>query len=123
MKQRRIWSALWTPQNRMAIALIGLSVFAFSWVQQSNINLFTKTGLSTTVEALGWAGSLVYMGVLALSVVVSQVPGLPLACAAGAVWGGFLGGVYSVIGGFLAARREAPRSMLQHERRDESRAC
>ena len=67
------------------------------------MNLFTKTGLRQAVTPLGVWGPLVYIGGLALSVVVSQSPGVPMAYAAGTLWGAWIGGLYTIIGGFLGA--------------------
>ncbi|MEO1067657.1 MAG: VTT domain-containing protein [Cyanobacteria bacterium J06638_6] len=68
-----------------------------------DVNFFTKAGLKDAISGFGIWGPLLYILVLALSVVVSQIPGLPMACAAGAVWGTWLGGFYSICGGFIGA--------------------
>jgi uncharacterized membrane protein YdjX (TVP38/TMEM64 family) len=57
--------------------------------------------LKQAIEGTGVWGILAYMGVIALSVVISPIPGAPLTMAAGAVWGAIPAGIYSVIGGFL----------------------
>jgi uncharacterized membrane protein YdjX (TVP38/TMEM64 family) len=96
-------NALLTRQNSLALIVILLSVLAFWQMQRSEINLFTPEGLKHAVTGLGWVGPLVYIGALALAVVVSQIPELPLAMAAGAIWGALPAGIYSIIGGFLGA--------------------
>lgn len=45
----------------------------------------------------------VYMLVMALSIVVSPIPSMPLAATSGALFGPFLGAFYSVIGGTIGA--------------------
>lgn len=87
---------------------IALAVFLFCWLvcwwlQHPEINLFTPAGFKLAVNSLGFAGPLVYMGVLALSVVISPIPSAPLAVVAGAIWGPILAGIYSVIGGFVGS--------------------
>lgn len=61
--------------------------------------LFTPTGLRQAVEHLGHWGPTLYMGVLALSVIISPIPGAPLVVMGGVVWGP-VAGVYSIVGGF-----------------------
>ncbi|MEO1134240.1 MAG: VTT domain-containing protein [Cyanobacteria bacterium J06639_1] len=63
----------------------------------------TLAGLQTAIAHAGVFGPLLYIAVLAVSVVVSFIPGVPLAIAAGAVWGSMLAGIYTVIGGFLGS--------------------
>ncbi len=59
--------------------------------------------MKSWILSLGAWGPLVYIGALALSVVLSQIPGAPLAIVAGTIWSPFWAGVYTVIGGFLGA--------------------
>lgn len=89
-----------TLGNALALALLLLSVGAFVWLQRSHEGLFTEKGFQAFVEGLGPWGPLVYMAMIALSVVVSQLPGVPLTIAAGALWGAVPAGIYSVLGGF-----------------------
>lgn len=46
---------------------------------------------------------IVYMLVMALTIVVSPIPSMPLAATSGALFGPFLGAFYSVIGGTIGA--------------------
>ncbi|PZD74722.1 TVP38/TMEM64 family inner membrane protein YdjZ [Acaryochloris thomasi RCC1774] len=71
------------------------------WGWQSDLEILTPNGLQQAVAQSGAWGPVLYVGVLAISVVVSQIPGVPLALAAGAIWGPLLAGVYSVLGAFL----------------------
>ncbi len=72
------------------------------------------------VQAQGPLGPLVYIGVLAISVLVAPIPNMPIFIAAGLAWGPVLGTVYSLAGmtlGSVAAfwvarwlgRRHLPR--------------
>ena len=93
-----------TLQNALALALLGLTLVGFWWLRtQLGYNVFSAEGFSRFVDALGWGGPLVYIGMVAVAVVVSQIPGVPLTIAAGALWGPLAAGVYSVIGGFLGS--------------------
>jgi uncharacterized membrane protein YdjX (TVP38/TMEM64 family) len=89
-------------QNGLALLLLLLSLLVYRWlVAHEQTNLLTPAGLIQAVRDLGPEGVLIYIGVIALSVVISPIPGAPLTMAAGAVWGMLLAGIYSVIGGFL----------------------
>jgi len=59
--------------------------------------------LTTTIEQAGIWGPLAYIVIIMISVVVSQIPGAPLAIAAGTLWHPILAGLYTVIGGFSGA--------------------
>ncbi len=92
----------WQTLSTLAIPLaIALSLFILQ--QQWEINLFTAEGLQTAVTKVGPWGPLLYVLLLVISVVVSQIPGAGLAIAAGAVWGPLTAGIYTIIGGFLGA--------------------
>jgi len=66
-----------------------------------NNNLVTPAGLQATIQEFSPFSPLIYMGILALSVIISPIPGAPLVVAGGAVWEFPLGGLYSVMGGFV----------------------
>ena len=66
-------------------------------------HLVSPESLSSTVTQAGSWGPLIYIAVIALSVVISQIPGAPLAVVAGALWSPLLAGVYTTIGGFSGA--------------------
>jgi uncharacterized membrane protein YdjX (TVP38/TMEM64 family) len=67
------------------------------------VNVLTPAGFQQAAQQLGWLGPLIYIGLIALSVVISPIPGAPLAVAAGALWGSIPAGIYSVTGGFLGS--------------------
>ncbi|MFP4483902.1 MAG: TVP38/TMEM64 family protein [Spirochaetaceae bacterium] len=66
-------------------------------------DLFDAAGLKAFAADLGWTGPAAYVGILALTVVVSQLPGLPLAVGAGMLWGVLPGFLLSLCGGFLGS--------------------
>lgn len=102
--QRR--QILFNRPNGIALGIFLLCLLICSWLTQPDynqfmVNLFTPDGFEQSVNRLGRWGALIYIGLIALSVVVSPIPGAPLAVIAGALWGTVLAGIYSVIGGFL----------------------
>lgn len=91
-------------QNGIALAVLLLCFLVCWWlVRQPDVNLFTPEYFMRSVKHLGFWGPLVYISILALSVVISPIPSAPLAIVAGAIWGSILAGIYSVIGGFLGS--------------------
>ena len=66
-------------------------------------HLFSEAGLQAITQQFGIAAPLLYILLIIITVVIGTIPGLPLVCAAGMAWGGFLGGLYSIIGGFLGS--------------------
>ncbi len=87
----RMW-----PWVGILLCTVGLGV---GW--HSNLEIFNPVSLQQVISQSGAAGPILYIAVLAISVVVSQIPGVPLALAAGAIWGPLLAGIYSVLGAFL----------------------
>ncbi len=95
---------LWNRQNALALAVFLSCLLFCGWLLvQPDSNLLTPTGLIQVIRAAGFWGLFIYIGVLALSVIISPIPGAPLAIAAGAVWGALPAAIYSVIGGFLGS--------------------
>ncbi|MEL6553158.1 MAG: VTT domain-containing protein [Cyanobacteria bacterium J06621_11] len=66
-------------------------------------HVFSPDVLSVTIAHAGLWGPLLYMVVIALSVVISTIPGAPLAVVAGTLWSPLLAGAYTVLGGFSGA--------------------
>lgn len=91
---------LLTPANLLAVLF--LLVLLALWGLGSRLGYdLSVAGFKTLVVSLGPWGPLAYIFTVAVAVVISQIPGVPLAIAAGALWGPFAAGVYSVVGGFL----------------------
>lgn len=102
MKLRDRLVAFLSPGNLTALALLGACVGLLFWLRSTaGAELFSPEGLTSFVTDLGWRGVLIYICILVISVVLSQIPGVPLAVAAGMIWGPWLGTLYSVAGGFL----------------------
>jgi len=99
-----------TPSRTNWVTGLGVLVVAFLvssglflYANPSLRHLVSPESLSAAVTQAGPWGPLLYMAVIALSVVVSQIPGAPLALVAGALWSPLLAGLYTVIGGFSGA--------------------
>jgi uncharacterized membrane protein YdjX (TVP38/TMEM64 family) len=96
--------AFWNYPNAVALVILFLCLLICVWLSiHPDLSLFTPEKLLQTIRRLGMLGPVAYIGVLALSVVISPVPGAPIAVVAGTIWGSLLAGVYSVIGGFLGS--------------------
>ncbi|MEO0803121.1 MAG: TVP38/TMEM64 family protein [Cyanobacteria bacterium J06642_2] len=68
-----------------------------------DFNWLTVEGMQSAIAQAGIFGPLLYVIALAISVVVSYIPGVPLAIAAGAIWGPMVAGIYTVVGGFIGS--------------------
>jgi uncharacterized membrane protein YdjX (TVP38/TMEM64 family) len=89
------------PKTHPLIVAAVIAVLApLAWLLlKDQTALFTPTGLKQAIEHLGYWGPTLYIGVLALSVIISPIPGAPLVVMGGVVWGP-VAGVYSIVGGF-----------------------
>ena len=67
------------------------------------LQFLSLDSLQTIVTNAGSSGPVLYILIIALSVVVSQIPGAPLAVMAGSLWSPLAAGAYTVIGGFTGA--------------------
>ena len=90
-----------TVSNVVGLLLLAVSIGGFVWLRRLGADAFSREGFETLATSLGTYGPIIYIVLIALTVVVSQLPGVPLTFAAGALWGPFTAGVYSVIGGFV----------------------
>ncbi|KAI9130228.1 TVP38/TMEM64 family protein (plasmid) [Acaryochloris sp. CCMEE 5410] len=94
--------ALFTRPNAIAFLLLIGCLLACWWIY-SPPDLSSPETFRQTVINAGWLGPFVYIGIVALSVVISPIPGAPIAVAAGAIWGSLVAGIYSVMGGFIGS--------------------
>jgi uncharacterized membrane protein YdjX (TVP38/TMEM64 family) len=91
--------------KRLIIGILILSASAalyFLW-KKHVFDHFTVSRIEAFLLQFGRFAPLVYIALLAISVVVSQIPNIPLAIAAGMLFGTFYGGLYSIIGGMLGS--------------------
>ncbi|MBF2035921.1 MAG: TVP38/TMEM64 family protein [Leptolyngbyaceae cyanobacterium T60_A2020_046] len=86
--------------HRLIVAVVITALALLVWLLlKDQTALFTPAELRQTVEHLGHWGPTLYMGILALSVIISPIPGAPLVVMGGVVWGP-VAGAYSIVGGF-----------------------
>ena len=96
------------PQSRpikiaIAAMTIGTIAFGFWGAQHSDLLDFPLEDVKQLITSLGMWGPALYIGLLVVSVVISQIPGAPLAILAGTIWPPFWAAIYTVIGGFAGA--------------------
>lgn len=84
------------------LILLASAALYFLWKEHVFDN-FTVARIEVFLLQFGRSAPLVYIALLAISVVISQIPNVPLAIAAGMLFGTFYGGLYSIIGGMLGS--------------------
>ena len=92
--------------NAHFVWLTGAIVLGIALVlllQPQALQWVSPESLPSTLAQMGVWGPVLYIATIALSVVVSQIPGAPLAVAAGAVWDPAIAGTYTIVGGFGGA--------------------
>jgi uncharacterized membrane protein YdjX (TVP38/TMEM64 family) len=95
---------LFNRTNLIALLILIISFLAYWQLShRGQINPFNPEGLIETVEEAGIWAIIIYIGVLAIAVVLSPIPGNTLTITAGAMWGAIPGSIYSIIGGFFGA--------------------
>lgn len=91
-----------TPANLVAAVVLLVILGLLAWLRSaSEFDPFTADGMRSLLDGLGWRGPVLYVMTVAIAVVVSQVPGVPLVVAAGAAFGIGEGLLYSVAGNFV----------------------
>jgi len=85
----------------LAILSVGVALF-FLWKDHVFDN-FTTERIEMFLSRFGKFAPLVYIVLLAVAIVISQLPNVPLAIAAGMLFGTFWGGLYTLAGGMLGA--------------------
>ena len=85
----------------IAILLVAVGLY-FLWGRDVFGN-FTVERIEEFVAGFGRFAPLAYIALLAASIIISQIPNIPLAIASGMLFGTFWGGIYSMIGGMLGA--------------------
>lgn len=85
----------------MFVVILATAYWAFQ--QADIVQYFHPDRLVEFFQRFGLLAPMVFIGMMALAVVVSPIPSLPLDLAAGAVFGPFMGTVYAVIGAEIGA--------------------
>jgi uncharacterized membrane protein YdjX (TVP38/TMEM64 family) len=69
-------------KNFLTLVILIIAIGSYLWIAFSaEINLLTPAGLKAVIQDQGAFSAFVYMGILALSVIVSPIPGAPLVIA------------------------------------------
>lgn len=95
---------LFKLQNGVALLVLVLCVGAGWWLMTHfQVSQLTPIHMLHSFHTLGWPGVLAFIGISALAIVVSPIPGTPLTIAAGAIWGPIPAGIYAAIGIFTGS--------------------
>jgi len=85
--------------NLTVILLIFLIILiALSRILNINIDVVTEQ-----IKSAGIFGPIFFILLMALAIVISPIPSLPLTVSSGVIWGPILGTTYSVIGAIIGA--------------------
>jgi uncharacterized membrane protein YdjX (TVP38/TMEM64 family) len=87
----------------IGIAILTASVSIYLLWKEHVFDQFTPARIESFLTRFGNFAPLVYILLLAVAIVISQIPNVPLAIAAGMLFGTFRGGLYSLVGGMLGA--------------------
>lgn len=96
-RARAAWRRRIVPGALALAAIVG----AYLLLRRAGVDPFAPGGLEALAAAGGRWAPLAFVGLIALAVVVSQLPGVPLTIAAGALWGPGPATLYAVTGSFL----------------------
>lgn len=94
---RSAWRRQVAPGALALVVIVGLYLL----LRRVGADPFAPGGLEALAAAGGRWAPLAFIAVIALAVVVSQLPGVPLTIAAGALWGPGPATLYAVTGSFL----------------------
>ena len=84
----------------LALLVLLVVPLVYYW---ANPRLFTPSKIDAWIASLGVFGPLVVVFAQVIASIIAPIPNSLISIAAGRVYGGFLGGLYSYIGGLLGA--------------------
>lgn len=87
----------------IGIATLAASVAIYLLWKERVFDQFTPARIESFLTRFCNFAPLVYILLLTVAIVISQIPNVPLAIAAGMLFGTFRGGLYSLVGGMLGA--------------------
>lgn len=88
---------------KILLFLLLLIILYFLFKDKSFFNFSDINLLAQKINSLGIFSPLIYIGIMAIAIVISPIPSLPLAAASGIIWGPLLGTIYSIIGAEIGA--------------------
>ncbi len=91
--------------KKTSIGLIILlaSILLFVFLRKEIFSMFTVDEIHSFVSSYGIISPIIYILILVLAIIVSNIPNIPITVASGTIFGPCLGGIYSLIGGTLGA--------------------
>lgn len=98
------WSKMQTVKAAVGLVIGVCLVYAWqSGAIASLVDVLDQKNIAQWVEQAGLWGPFIVIGLMTLAVVASPIPSAPIAIAAGAAYGHYLGTVYIVAGAFTGA--------------------
>lgn len=102
MRNIKKYQFSFTPRHRIFIILLILSIIiAVGMHYHFGSHFLTQEKVQIILSQAGWLAPFIYISILIVSVVISQIPAVPLVMVAGMIWNPLLATIYSVTGGFL----------------------
>lgn len=98
--KKRLTTSFWLKM----VSLLTLLVGGYRVMQEVDVGeVFRPDHITQWLSEAGPLAPIVFIGLMALAVVISPIPSLPLDIAAGAAFGPLLGATYAVIGAEIGA--------------------
>lgn len=85
------------------VLILAVGMIVYFLVREKIFFADVIVNINTFLSSFGILAPLVYILFLALAIIVSQIPNIPLAIAAGIMFGPYLGFLYTLMGGMLGA--------------------
>lgn len=87
----------------LIVLFVGVAVVAWPNLLNLNLSIPSRTDLEDWIEAAGLFGPVVVVALMAVAIVASPLPSAPIALAAGAAYGHWVGAMLVVAGAELGA--------------------
>lgn len=87
----------------LIVLFVGIAVVAWLDLLNLNLSIPSRTDLEDWIEAAGLFGPVVVVALMAVAIVASPLPSAPIALAAGAAYGHWVGAMLVVAGAELGA--------------------
>ena len=88
---------------KIFVLAVLLGLFSFFLFFGDLSSYFRPEKIKVFLTQMGFGAPFIYITIMALAIVISPIPSLPLNIAAGAVFGPLLGTLYSVVGALVGA--------------------
>jgi len=92
------------PIKEAIFIILFISVIFFLLTNLVDFNKITDMDyVKEKISSYGMVAPVIYIIIMAIAIIISPIPSLPLDVVAGIIWGPLLATVYSVIGGLIGA--------------------